>query len=84
MRRREFLGLFGGAAVACSSVVRAQESKAPIRIGMLPLGSSSSPYDRSLVEAFRQGLRQVGLVENRDILLDVVWAVTRTVAGRAT
>ena len=40
---------------------------------MLPLGSSSSAYDRSLVEAFREGLRQVGLVENRDILLDVVW-----------
>ena len=72
MRRREFLGLFGGAAVACPSFVRAQEPR-PIRIGMLPLGSSSSAYDRSLVEAFREGLRQVGLVENRDILLDVVW-----------
>src|SRR5829696_539892 len=73
MLRREFLGLFGCAAVACPYVVRARESKAQIRIGMLPLGSSSSAYDRSLVEAFRQGLRQVGLVENRDILLDVVW-----------
>jgi putative ABC transport system substrate-binding protein len=40
---------------------------------MLPLGSPSSAYDRSLVEAFRQGLRQAGLVENRDIVLDVVW-----------
>ena len=73
MLRREFLGLFGCAAVACPYVVRARESKAQIRIGMLPLGSSSSAYDRSLVEAFRQGLRQVGLLENRDILLDVVW-----------
>jgi putative ABC transport system substrate-binding protein len=45
----------------------------PIRIGMLPLGSPSSAYDRSLVEAFRQGLQQAGLVENRDIVLDVVW-----------
>src|SRR5262249_47045449 len=27
----------------------------------------------SLVDAFRQGLRQVGLVESRDIVLDVVW-----------
>jgi putative ABC transport system substrate-binding protein len=36
-------------------------------------GSPSNAYDRSLVEAFRQGLRQVGLVENRDIVLDVVW-----------
>ena len=72
MRRREFLGLFDGAAVACPSFVRAQEPR-PIRIGMLPLGSSSSAYDRWLVEAFRQGLRQLGLVENRDFHLDVVW-----------
>ena len=40
---------------------------------MLPLGSSSSAYDQSLVEAFRQGLSQVGLVENKNILLDVLW-----------
>src|SRR5262249_53527722 len=25
------------------------------------------------VEAFRSGLRQIGLVENRDIVLDIVW-----------
>ena len=30
-------------------------------------------YDRFLVEAFRQGLRQAGLIENRDITLDIVW-----------
>jgi putative ABC transport system substrate-binding protein len=30
-------------------------------------------YDQSLVKAFREGLRQVGLVENQDIVLDVVW-----------
>jgi putative ABC transport system substrate-binding protein len=29
--------------------------------------------DRSLVEAFQRGLREVGLIENRDIVLDVVW-----------
>ncbi|MFL5197892.1 MAG: hypothetical protein ACJ8BE_13385, partial [Microvirga sp.] len=52
-------GLFGGAAIACPSVVWAQDCKAPIRVGMLPLGSSSSSYDRSLVEAFRQVLREV-------------------------
>jgi putative tryptophan/tyrosine transport system substrate-binding protein len=37
------------------------------------LGSPSNAYDRSLVEGFRQGLRQAGLVENRDVVLDVVW-----------
>jgi putative ABC transport system substrate-binding protein len=42
-------------------------------MGFIFFGSPSNLYDQSLVEAFRQGLRQVGLVENRDIVLDVVW-----------
>jgi putative ABC transport system substrate-binding protein len=35
--------------------------------------SKSDPYDQSLVEDFRQGMRDAGLVENRDVLLDVAW-----------
>jgi putative ABC transport system substrate-binding protein len=74
MRRREFITLLGGAAVAaCPAAAQAQQAKKPIRIGFLPLGSPSNAYDRSLVEGFRQGLRQAGLVENRDVVLDVVW-----------
>lgn len=51
----------------------AQPSGGPVRIGMLPLGSPASAYDRSLVEAFRHGLREAGLVENRHVILDVEW-----------
>jgi putative ABC transport system substrate-binding protein len=40
---------------------------------MVPLGSPGNSYDQSLVEAFRAGLRQVGLVENKEIVLDVAW-----------
>jgi putative ABC transport system substrate-binding protein len=35
--------------------------------------SPSNDYDQSVVDAFRSGLRQVGLIENRDIVLDIVW-----------
>ena len=73
MRRREFITLIGGAAVAWRLAAPAALAKSPVRIGFLYLGLSSNPYDRSLIEAFRQGLREVGLVENRDIVLDVVW-----------
>ena len=73
MRRREFITFMGGAAVAWPLAAKAQQPKSPIRIGFLPLGSSSNTYDQSLVSAFRQGLRQVGLVENRDVVLDIVW-----------
>jgi putative ABC transport system substrate-binding protein len=72
LRRRDFIMLLGGAA-AWPLAVRAQQPKQPVRIGFLPPGSPSNAYDRSLVEAFREGLRQAGLVENRDIVLDVVW-----------
>jgi putative ABC transport system substrate-binding protein len=40
---------------------------------MLPFGAPSNAYDKSLVEAFRSGLRQAGLIEDRDIVLDIVW-----------
>jgi len=73
MKRREFIRLVGGAAAAWPLAARAQRRNGPVRLGVLPLGSSTNVYDRSLVEAFQQGLRQVRLIEDRDIILDVVW-----------
>jgi ABC-type uncharacterized transport system substrate-binding protein len=73
INRRAVIGLVGGAAAAWPVAARAQEAKSPGRLGFLPLGSPDNKYDQSLVEAFRQGLRQAGLVESRDIVLDVVW-----------
>ena len=71
MSRREFIMLLGGAA-ALPLAAHAVEQK-PVRIGFVFFGSPSNVYDQSLVKAFREGLRQVGLVENQDIVLDVVW-----------
>jgi putative ABC transport system substrate-binding protein len=72
MRRREFIALVGGAA-SWPHGATAQQSVAPIRIGFLPLGSPSNFYDQSLVDAFQKGLRKVGLIENQDVTIDVVW-----------
>jgi len=80
MRRREFItGLV--ATAGCPIGVRAQQ--APLRAGFLPLGSPSNAYDRSLVDLFRQGLRDVGVVEDRDIVLDIVWIGDETETSRA-
>jgi putative tryptophan/tyrosine transport system substrate-binding protein len=73
MKRREFIRLLGGAAVAWPLAARAQQAENPVRIGFLPIGSPSNSYDRSLVEAFRQGLRKVGVIEGRHVVLDFVW-----------
>jgi hypothetical protein len=40
----------------------------------VPIGSPENAYDLSLVEAFRKGLRQVGLIEDQNIVLDIVWS----------
>ena len=73
MRPREFITLLGGAATAWPIAARAQPHKGPVRLAFLPIGSPSNAYDNSLVQAFQQGLRQVGLIQDRDIVLDVVW-----------
>ena len=74
LRRRQFITLLGGAAAAAWPLAaRGQSANGPVRIAFLFFGSPSNAYDQSLVDAFRQGLRQAGLVENRDIVLDVVW-----------
>jgi putative ABC transport system substrate-binding protein len=70
MQRRQFIALIAGGLFAWPLGARAQ---GPIRIGLLPFGSPSNAYDQSLVDAFRSGLRQAGLIEGRDIVLDIVW-----------
>jgi putative ABC transport system substrate-binding protein len=72
MKRRQFITLFGAACV-WPFEAQSQQAIAPVRIGFLFFGSPSNTYDQSLVEAFRQGLYGAGLVEGRDIVLDVVW-----------
>jgi putative tryptophan/tyrosine transport system substrate-binding protein len=69
MKRREFITLLGGAA-SWPLAVRAQQTGNPARIGIVALGSASNPYDASLVEAFRGGMRQVGRDEAS---IDLVW-----------
>jgi putative ABC transport system substrate-binding protein len=72
MKRRQFITIVG-ATFAWPLAAQSQQATAPVRIGFLFFGSPSNIYDQSLVEAFRQGLYGAGLVEGRDMVLDVVW-----------
>jgi putative ABC transport system substrate-binding protein len=80
--RRRFLAIAIGLA-AGPRVAGAQSSGGRPLVGFLPLGSPSSDYDRSLVEAFRQGLREASLVEGRDLQLDVVWTANELEVSQA-
>ena len=73
LKRREFITLIGGAAAVWALGASAPLAQTPIKIGVLPFGSPSNAYDQSLVDAFRSGLRQAGLIEGRDIVLEIVW-----------
>ena len=70
-------------ALLAAPLAAEAQPQTPVRIGFLPLGSPSNTYDRSLVEAFRQGLREVGVIESRDVVLDVVWISSEPDASQA-
>jgi len=71
MRRREFIGLLGGAAAAWPLAVRAQPSAGSI-VGVLWPGAEPPAPPR--MESFRQTLRQLGYVEGQNIAIELRYA----------
>jgi putative tryptophan/tyrosine transport system substrate-binding protein len=73
VRRREFLGLMGAVATAWPIAARAQQQTANVaRIGYL--GSGRAAAFASRVDALRGGLRDLGYVEGRNIIIEFRWA----------
>jgi putative ABC transport system substrate-binding protein len=69
MRRREFITLLGGAAAW--PLAASAQSKTP-RIGFM--GNSTAALEANLVDAFREGLREHGYEEGRNIVIEYRWA----------
>jgi len=73
MRRRKFIGLLGGAAVAWPLAARAQQDARIRRIGMLWATSEDDPVGQTRQTAFLQGLQQLGWIDGRNVRIDARW-----------
>jgi putative tryptophan/tyrosine transport system substrate-binding protein len=72
MRRREFITLLGGAAVAWPLAARAQP--APLRrVGIFMDLSEQDPEGQARVAAFRKGLQDLGWIEGRNVRFETRW-----------
>src|SRR5829696_9583622 len=72
MRRRDVIAGLGGAVLLALSVARAQAQEKVPRIAFL--GNSTATLEANLIGPFRDGLRDLGYVEGRTILIDYRWA----------
>ena len=73
MDRRAFLATAGIGLISAPGVARAQQAGKVHRIGFLSLQSGLT----STTEAFRQGLRELGYVEGRNLIIEYRWAARK-------
>src|SRR5215813_6144003 len=75
MRRREFIMLLSGAAVAWPVAANAQQQAVPV-IGLMGAGSAAA--QTHLTSAFLQRFRELGWTEGRDVRIEYRWGEGRS------
>jgi putative ABC transport system substrate-binding protein len=72
MRRREFIGLLGGAA-AWPFIAHAQQSESR-RIGVLMSVAADDPEGKARFAAFERGLQELDWVNGRNVRIETRWS----------
>jgi putative tryptophan/tyrosine transport system substrate-binding protein len=76
MKRRQFITLLGGAAVAWPVAARAQQGERVRRIGVLTAGPRPDDQDaQANIAAFVEGLQQLGWTDGRNVRIDYRWGL---------
>ena len=75
MKRREFIALVGGTIASPLNAARAQQATRIRRVAWLGLGRADAPSP--YVDALRNGLREFGWIEGRNLTLGLYWASGR-------
>ena len=74
MRRREFITLFGVAALAGPRAARAQQADRVRRVGVLMSRAAGDPEEQARFAGFLQGLQKLGWTDGRNVRIDYRWA----------
>jgi putative ABC transport system substrate-binding protein len=72
MRRREFITLLGGTALAWPLDARAQQPDRVRRLGVL-MNVADDPEGQARVATFQQALQQLGWTDGRNVRIDTRW-----------
>jgi ABC-type uncharacterized transport system substrate-binding protein len=82
MKRREFMTLLGGAAVAWPLAARAQGDRTR-RIGVLMSTAEDDPESKARIAAFQQGLQEWGWTLGRNLRIETRWATADNIRRHA-
>jgi putative ABC transport system substrate-binding protein len=73
MRRRDFIKVVGGTAIAWPVMARAQQAEQIRRIGVLMNRPANDQEGLARLTAFQQTLQQLGWTEGANVRIDVCW-----------
>jgi ABC-type uncharacterized transport system substrate-binding protein len=73
VNRRAFISLLGGAATAWPLAARAQQAESTRRLGVLMPFEAQDPFGREIISALREGLKERGWADGRNIRVDERW-----------
>ena len=73
MRRREFITLLGGTAVAWPFAARAQQGERVRRVGWFTSLAADDPVPQAYIAALLQGLQELGWSVGRNVRIDYRW-----------